>query len=164
MDFESLNDEDLVASYPALLAEMKRRGIIRTRNIVGDLGEYLAIRQYNATPGLPKLQAAPPGTHNVDALGRNGDRYTIKSTTGSVTGAFHGLPEKGSETVPEQRFEFVIVVVLNADYSIDRILELTWAQFLKHKRWHSRVRAWNLALNKELLADAKVVFDCKVAS
>ena len=156
--FEGLPDEELVASYPILLAELKKRGIIHSRNIVGDLGEYLAIRHYNNTPGLPKLQAAPIGTQNVDALSRNGERYTVKSTTGNLTGVFYGLPPKGSEILPDKKFEFLIVVVLNDDYSVKKMLELNWAQFLQHKKWHSRMAAWNISINKILLKDAKSVF------
>lgn len=159
--FENLNDDELVASYPAFLAELKKRGIIHSRNIVGDLGEYLAIRHYSRTAGLPKLQAAPIGTTNVDALSRDGDRYTIKTTTGSVTGVFYGLPAKGSSQLPEKKFEFLIIVVLGADYTVKKIVELNWTQFLSHKKWHSRMTAWNLSINRAVIKDAKIIFDAK---
>lgn len=158
MDFDKFNDDKLVQLYGDLLKELKRRGIIRSKNIVGDLGEHIAIRRYNSTSGLPKLQAAPPGTQNVDALSRNGDRYSIKSITGNVTGVFYGLPTKGSDEIPEKKFEFVIVVIFNDDYTVKRIVELTWMQFLKHKRWHSRMGAWNLPINKEVLKEGKTIY------
>ena len=164
MDFEKLSDDELVQSYGSLLKELKRRGIIRSKNIVGDLGEYIAIRHYNTTPGLPKLQAAPPGTQNVDALSRTGDRYSIKSITGNVTGVFYGLPPKGSDETPEKKFEFVIIVVFNNDYTVKRIIELIWAQFLEFKRWHSRMNAWNVPINKEVLEKAKTIYSTDGAS
>jgi hypothetical protein len=55
MDFSELSDNELVQAYSDVLKELKKREIIRTKNIVGDLGEYLAIDYYNRTPGLPKL-------------------------------------------------------------------------------------------------------------
>ena len=57
-------------------AELSSRGISVN---VGDLGEYLAIEYFNSTPGLPNLSKAPTGVKNVDALSRDGDRYSIKS-------------------------------------------------------------------------------------
>ena len=157
IDFESLNDAELIGSYSGLMQELKKRGIIHSRNLVGDLGEYLAIDYYKRTPGLPKLQPAPQGTQNVDALSRNGDRYSIKATTGRITGVFYGLPPKGSDATPDKKFEFVIIVMLDENYDLKRINEMTWDQFLTFKRWHSRIAAWNLSLNEDLLNSTKTI-------
>jgi hypothetical protein len=140
--------------------ELKERGLVRTRNIVGERGEFLAIAKYNETSGLPNLQAAPEGTQNVDALSRKGERYSIKTITepGTTTGVFYGLGEKDATEVPDKKFEFVVIVQLSKNYRPKRILELNWEQFLKYKKWHSTMRAWNLSVTKSLLADAKVIY------
>ena len=62
-----------------------------------NLGEYIVIDFYNKTPGLPNLSAAEIGTKNIDAISRNGERYSIKSTHSSTTGTFFGLEPKGSD-------------------------------------------------------------------
>jgi hypothetical protein len=126
---------------------------------LGDLGEYLVIQHYNKTSGLPKLQVAPPGTQNVDALSRKGDRYSIKATRGHGTGVFYGLSDKDSKEINEKKFEYVIIAQFDDDYILKRILELDWEAFLKNKRWHSRMRAWNLGISKKLIADSKIVLD-----
>jgi len=36
MDFEKCSDDELVQGYGSLLKELKRRGIIRSKNVVGD--------------------------------------------------------------------------------------------------------------------------------
>jgi len=164
MDFEKCSDDELVQGYGSLLKELKRRGIIRSKNVVGDLGEHIAIRSYNTIPRLPTLQAAPPGTQNVDALSRNGDRYSIKSVTGKVTGVFYGLPPKESAEIPERKFEFVIIVLFNNDYTLKRIIEFTWTQFLEFKRWHSRMNAWNVPVNKEVLEKSRTIYPTDGAS
>src|SRR5258708_40096671 len=56
--------------------EITARGL--TLN-VGQLGEILALHHFNNTPGLPKLIEAPKGAKNVDALSRDGDRYSINT-------------------------------------------------------------------------------------
>ncbi len=91
------------------IKELKRRKVIRTNNIVGELGEYLAIEIYNSKPGLPNLSPAPVGTENIDAISRKGDRYSIKSTSNNTTGVFYGLEEPVSNIPDNQKFEYVIV-------------------------------------------------------
>ncbi len=161
IDVESLNNEELWFTYSAIQQELKKRGGVRTNNMVGERGEFLAIEAYNLTKGLPKLQAAPEGTQNVDALSKKGERYSIKTVTepGSTTGVFHGLGEKDDKNIPEKKFEYVIIVQLYKSYLPKRILELSWDTFLKHKKWHSVMRAWNLSITKALLSDAKVILD-----
>jgi hypothetical protein len=158
-NFTSLSIKDLAKVYGQVITELKRRGAIRSKNVIGDLGESLAIEFYNTTPNLPKLQAAPTGTQNVDALSRNGERYSIKSTTSNITGVFYGLPPKGSEELPLQKFEYVIIVRFGQDYQPAGIYELTWEQFLEYKHWHSRMNAWNLSLNRKVIAASKMIFE-----
>lgn len=158
IDFSKLSGEDLVVAYGSLIKELRDRNIIRSKNVIGDLGEYLVIDYYNKTPGLPNLQAAPQGTQNVDALSRTGDRYTIKSTSGNVTGVFYGLPALDSKELPEKKFEFVIIVMFNKDYVLKRINQLTWEEFLFYKKWHSRMNAWNIPINNNLLSNTKTIF------
>ncbi|MBM7646580.1 hypothetical protein JOD45_002810 [Scopulibacillus daqui] len=162
--FKTMNDFELVEIYGQWLAELKVRNMIRTNNVVGELGEYLAIKYYQDTPRLPKLQAAPTGTQNIDAISINGDRYSIKSTTGNVTGVFYGLNDPQHSQEDKQKFEYVILVKFNKDFSLQKILELDWETFLKHKRWHKRMRAWNLSITKELINDSKVVFESESIS
>ena len=88
MNLDELNTTELIQTYSRIIKQLKKRGIIRTKNLLGDLGEYLAIEHFNNTSGMSNLQAAPAGTQNIDAISRNGDRYSIKSTTGNLTGVF----------------------------------------------------------------------------
>ena len=155
---KSLPEEELPHAYSCIIKELKDRGIIRSRNVMGDLGEYLVIRHYNNTPGLPNLSTAPQGTQNVDALSRRGDRYSIKTTTGRTTGVFFGLNDPESGLLEEQKFEYVIIAIFDKNLVLRRINELTWQDFLRYKKWHSRMRAWNLSVTQELLNNTKTIF------
>ena len=157
IDLTKWTTDELIDLYAGIPDALKERGVIRTNNFLGDLGEYIAIQHYNTTPGLPKLQAAPPGTQNVDAMSRNGERYSIKATRRNGTGVFYGLGDPASQQIDKQKFEYVIIVQFFDNFRVRKILELTWDQFLKHKRWHSRMRAWNLGISKALIADSKVL-------
>src|SRR3989338_10624589 len=130
--FSNKDNEELWLLYANAELELKKRGLVRTRNIVGERGEFLTIETYNSINGLPKLQAAPEGTKNVDALSRKGERYSVKtiSEPGSLTGVFYGIGDQ-DETNPEKKFEYVIIVVIDKHYRPRKVLELSWEQFLK---------------------------------
>ena len=159
----SLKDDDIWRLYGYVGTELRTRKLIRTRNIVGERGEFLAIKSYNTIAGLPNLQAAPEGTQNVDALSRKGERYSIKTITapGSTTGVFYGLGNLGDQDLPEQKFEFVVLVVIDKNYNLKKIFELSWKQFLKYRKWHKTMRAWNLSITKALSAEAKIIISEK---
>lgn len=154
-----MNTADIIKLYSATIKELKRREVIRTNNVVGELGEHLAIEHYNNTPGLPNLMKAPIGTENIDALSRKGERYSIKSTSTTTTGVFYGLEEKGSLVEDVQKFEYVIVCLFDDNYELHTILEMDWKTFLENKKWHSRMKAWNLAVTKKLKESCKIVYE-----
>lgn len=156
----SLKDDELWLAYARSIQELKKRGLVRTRNIVGERGEYLAVQTYNETAGMSNLQVAPEGTQNVDALSRKGERYSVKTITepGKMTGVFYGCGNKDDAEIPDKKFEFVIVVIIGQDYQLRHMYELTWDQFLEFRKWHSTMRAWNLSITRDLIAAAKVIY------
>jgi len=160
--FEKLNDLEIIKLYGNVVKELRSREIIRTKNVVGDLGERLAIDYYTNTVGLANLKDAPTGTQNIDAISRDGERYSIKALTANTTGVFYGLPHKGSDEPIQQKFEYLIIVKFNDSYELEKILELTWEQFLKYKKWHSRMTAWNVTLSKKLIDESKIIFDSNI--
>jgi hypothetical protein len=148
----ALSDEDLILLRAKLRAEMRKRGIADS---VGAVGEQLAIEHFRKTPGLPKLQMAPRGTKNVDALSRNGDRFSIKTVCeGSKTGTIY--PE--TEDREKQLFEHMLIVKLAEDWSLESIHQLPWTGFVKARSWDKRMNAWYVAFNKRALAPADVIF------
>lgn len=153
INFNDFNDEELISVYAEWIKELKIRNIIRTSNIVGEIGEYLAINYYNKTPGLPKLVPSAISTKSVDAISSNGERYTIKTVTTNTTGVFYGV-----DTIDNKLFEKLIIVELDKNYIMKRIIEIDWDTFFKHKHWHSRMQAFNLNITKDLINDSKIVF------
>lgn len=149
----------MIKKYSEIISLLKERGVIRSKNLLGDLGEYLAIEHFNKTPGLSNLQAAPTGTQNIDAISREGDRYSIKSTSGNLTGVFYGLESPDSTRTDKQKFEYVLLVSFNADYELKRIIRLNWNQFLSFKKWHKTMRAYNLSITKKLIDECDILYD-----
>ena len=154
-DIKSLTDQEVISLYPKTLQELKNRKIIRTNNLVGDLGEYWCIKKYNETAGLPKLQDAPESTKNIDAISVKGERYAIKSTSGSVTSTFASIPIN-DDTKP--LFEYVVLVLFDKAYVLKEIYELNWEQFLKFRRMKPPENKWNIRITKKLKEEAKRIF------
>lgn len=149
---------ELIEFYGNVVSEFRKRGMIRSKNVVGDLGEFVAIEFYNNTKGLPKLKAADISTKNVDAFSNKGDRYSIKSTTTTTSGTFFGIEKNVKADEVRPFFEYVILVKFDDMYQLELILEVDWDTFMKHKRWNSRMNAYHLMLTKNLIRDAKIIF------
>jgi len=133
-------------------AEMAARNISVD---VGDIGEKLAIEFFNSTPGLPNLMKAPKGAKNVDALSRDGERYSIKAImkakkTGTVYPDGHN-PDK-------QLFEHLLLVCLNLQYQMVAIYSFTWETFLKARAWDKRMNAWYVPVSGKRLRLAEKLF------
>jgi hypothetical protein len=152
-----MSDEDLVLMRAGLDTEMRRRKLAFS---VGEVGERLAIAYFNATAGLPKLQSAPRGTKNVDALSRNGDRYSIKAIcSAKKTGTIY--PDREDKT--KQLFEFILIVKLASDWSLKAVYELSWADFVRVRSWDSRMNAWYVGISNRTLGAATLVFEASEA-
>lgn len=51
--------------------------------------------------------------------------------------------------VPDhQKFEYVTIYKFDEDYELQTVMEIDWETFLKNKRWHRRMFAWNLLLTE----------------
>ena len=159
MDLSGLSITEIIELYSESIKELKLRRILRTNNVVGDLGEYLVLDHYSNSPELPTLNQVPVGTQNINAIGQDGKRYAIKSTSGHVTGVFYGLEPPESKKPDAPLFEYVIICKFDDSFMMQAIYQIDWNTFLKHKRWHSRMKAWNLAITQSLIADATIIFD-----
>ncbi|WII08084.1 hypothetical protein PED39_02485 [Methanomassiliicoccales archaeon LGM-RCC1] len=159
LDLSNLETGELIEAYGDCIALLKERNVIRTNNVVGDLGEYLVMEQYKKDTTLPNLTPAATGTKNVDAIGRNGKMYSIKTTTGSVTGVIYGLHTPDENVPDEKMFDYLVICRLDRNYRLKAIYQLDWDAFVRHKKWHSRMRAWNVCVSKEVIADSRIVYE-----
>jgi hypothetical protein len=147
-DLSLMDDADLLRLRAELHAELKRRGLSRS---VGQLAEKLAIDYFNRTPGCPKLLEAPTNTANVDALSRRGDRYSIK---GALDTRKTGTIYPNEDEPNRQLFEYLLIVQLNNDWTLQAIYEFDWPTFVKCRSWDKRMNAWYVGLAARTLAQA----------
>lgn len=145
-----LQDIELVRLRAALDVEMKRRKLAVS---VGQMAEQLAIQFFNGTSGRPNLQAAPVGTANVDALSRKGERYSIK---GILNAKKTGTIYPDSEDREKQLFEYILIVKMDCDWSLQAIYEMDWKTFCECRSWDRRMNAWYVGASAKTLSRATV--------
>jgi hypothetical protein len=158
MEIDKLETKDLIAAYSEIIIHLKIRGVIRSKNLLGDLAEFLVIDHYGKTPNLPNLQPAPTGTQNVDALSRKGERYSIKATSGNLTGSFWGLNAPGDPTPDPKKFEYLIVACFDNNFRLKKILQATWEVFIENKSWNKTMRCWKITTTKKFIHSCEVVY------
>ena len=161
-------DKSLIDHYEKVVAESEDNTLIRLRVIidaelvkrglllnVGERGERLCIEYFNSEAGLPKLLQSPTGAKNVDALSRDGDRYSIKTfMKAKKTGTIY--PDKNEK---KQLFEYLLIVSLSPHYELEGIYRYSWEQFLSVRAWDKRMNAWYIPLSKKRLRTAEVILE-----
>ena len=152
IDLSKYTDENLLDLRIQLDGELKKRKI---KFSVGELGETLTVGFFNRTPGLPNLQKAPTGVKNVDALSRDGHRYSIKSVqVAKKTGTIY--PDV---TKPDlQLFEFLVITQLDQNLQMRRLYRFSWEQFVALRAWDKRMNAWYVPLSENRLKKAEKLF------
>lgn len=145
VNLDPLDDIQLLELRAAVDAEARKRGLSFN---IGEIGEKLAISLFKERPDLPVLAPAPRGTKNIDAISREGNRYSIKTLQrAKKTGTVYPDPLDKDRKL----FEFILVVLLNDDLTLSRVVELDWEQFCAVRSWDIRMNAWYVARSKRAL-------------
>jgi hypothetical protein len=148
VDFTELTGRDLLKLRAEIDAELRRRGL---PSELGEIGEQIAIEFFASNPKLPVLAAAPRGTKNVDAISRDGDRYSVKTLMrAKKTGTVYPAPNDDKAL-----FEYMLIVMLDDSYELAGMFRLSWESFLKVRSWDKRMGAWYVSRSSRVLAAAE---------
>lgn len=157
-DDTTVSDEEVIRAFGDLLYAMKQRQIIRTKNIVGELGERYCHMTFNGANELPDLILEPTNSMDIDAKSDDGFTYSIKSvsaTSAKRTGSFHFSEEHDRL---DKRFDYLLVCILNDTMTLNSIYQFDWGLFWKLKSWSTTQKAWFLSLSKKNLVMADELF------
>ena len=171
IDYKSLTVNELVKQLSPsspVVEELTKRGVIRNRNYTGNIGEYFAIEFFNnfdtetytKTKDLPKLFRSGENSQDIDAKDGNGKGYSIKtiSKPTGTTGSFWN-PESIENN--EEKFSYLLIVILDKTFQVDKILELNWENFMKNKRYNKRMRNYNISVTNKLIEEFTIIFKNK---
>lgn len=148
ISLSDMSGRDLLKLRSAIDAELRGRGL---PSEPGEIGEQIAIGFFTANPKLPILAAAPRGTKNVDAISRDGERYSIKTLMrAKKTGTVYPAPDGDTRPL----FEYMLIVLLDDSYELAGMFRLSWESFLKVRSWDKRMNAWYVARSSRVLTAA----------
>ncbi|MGR9593670.1 DUF6998 domain-containing protein [Bacillus thuringiensis] len=158
-DYENMSISEGLEHYSRLMRMFKKKGVIRTNNFVGDVGEYVAIEHYNATPQLPNLRLVEIGAQDIDAVSDTNERYSIKASSGSATGIFRGLNPPNSNLPEKKKFEYVIVVLFNDDMKLRAMYEFDWESFLEVKLRSNTHKGWYINISEKSKRKSRIIYE-----
>lgn len=151
-----LSNDELLALRVRLDAELTSRGVNFS---VGEIGEKVTIEYFNSTPGLSNLIEAPKGAKNIDALSRDGDRYSIKTQMkAKKTGTIY--PD--TENPDKQLFEYLLIVKLSPYFQLEALHRFSWEVFLQVRAWDKRMNAWYIPVSNKRLDMAEKIYPNKI--
>jgi hypothetical protein len=123
---------------------------------VGEIGETIAITFFKNQPNLTNLQRAPTGTKSVDALSRDGERYSIKTIKdGSKTGTIYPDPLDKDK----QLFEYLLMVQINDNYELKSLHRFSWKQFLNVRKWDKTMNAWYISKSIKAFQNSECIYE-----
>jgi len=153
IDLHGKTEDELVSLQIQLHKEFKLRGI---KFSVGEIGETIAITFFKNIPSLKNLQRSPRGTKSVDALSRDGERYSIKTIKdGSKTGTIYPDPTDKDK----QLFEYLLIVQINDDYELKKLHRFSWKQFLEVRQWDKTMNAWYVPKTLKALKTGESLYE-----
>jgi hypothetical protein len=152
-----ISDEEIITAFATLMAAMRQRRIIRTKNVVGDLGERYAELIYRTHSQRGPITLVDTNSMDVDAKDSTGALYSIKTASPSTTrtGAFHLEKDHRDDN---KAFDYLIVVRVNDLLQPAGVFEFTWNSFWNAKQWNIREKAWFLPLSQKALSQGKCLF------
>lgn len=152
VDLKGLDDIKLLALHAAVASEARSRGLNFN---VGEIGEKIAINLFKERTDLPVLAPSPRGTKNIDAISREGNRYSIKTLQrAKKSGTIY--PDKSNKE--RQLFEFILIVIIHEDFTLERIVEFDWKQFCEVRSWDTRMQAWYVVRSNRALNSGRQIY------
>ena len=103
----------LLLQYNEILKKLRDNGIIRTSKLVGEYGEYVAIKKLG-------LELAKSGNRGYDAIDSNGKKYEIK-TRKSMS---YNKATKFEVRNKKLDFDFLICIVFDDDWNLTKFYKI----------------------------------------
>lgn len=149
MDLTTLTDSEVLGIWSDAMAELKRRGVIRSSNSpVADYAERLVAERLGLALVGQSMAA-------YDAVGSDGTRYQIKARRlpsnrfDRPLGAIRNLDQGG--------FDFLVIVLLGERFEMKGMWQLPIDLVREHARFRKHVNAHILRPSAAVLGDPRAI-------
>lgn len=137
-----LSVSQLLAQYRQILAELRRRGVIRTNNApTGDYAEWL-------TAQLMRGELAPNSEKSFDVSAPDGRRFQVKARVSPAEG------DRGTRQLSAFRswdFDDVVIILFEDDYSIRRAVQMPAEAMREAATYVAHTNSYRVIATDELL-------------
>jgi hypothetical protein len=148
MEYESYSDHDLLLAYVAVMAELRRRGVIRSsNNPVADYAEGLFARSLN-------LRLAGRSAAGYDAVDSAGLKYQIKGRR--VTPENPSTQLSHIRCLESRPFDVLAAVIFDATFSVDYAALIPPEVVLEQARFSAHANAHIFLFKRDVLSDPRV--------
>lgn len=144
---ENLTVAELLNCYTQILRALKERGVIRTKNLVGDIAEGLVATKLG-------LMLADNSNAGYDAIDADGMRYQVKSrlpteeNPSTELGAIRNLEKR--------EFDYLIGILLNAEFRTRHAVKVPYDTVVQHAKYKPSQKGHVLHLRGSWLKDPNV--------
>ena len=146
------NLKELINQIGEIHDELKRRDVIRTNNVLGEIGEYLVKEKYREL-GYDMVLESTSKQHYDARVGTV--KYAIKSVTSKSTGVvrIEGIDTVEKLEKSEKKFDYFVICELGRTYNLKNIYELSWDCFVKYASYHKTSHGFQITLSDKIRKD-----------
>lgn len=143
-DLQDESDAALIRLYGEVMAEMRKRQIVRSaNNPIADIAERLVASYYGVDP-------EPPNSKTYDVVTRTGATIQVKALRRTSSSRRNLSPLRSLD------FDFVAAVIFALDMRVDAVLLVPVSVVREHMRWSKTWGANCLSITDRLQKDDRV--------
>ena len=131
-ELQAMSEVELLQAHSAVIGELHRRKVVKTENNpLGDYTEWLVCNRLG-------LEAQGPSQAGFDATDHQGVRYQIKGRRSEANSVQFSPIRK----LEDHRFDFVIAVIFNGDYSVRLAIKVSYKAVPTLSRYRAYINGY----------------------
>jgi hypothetical protein len=143
-NLEDRTDAELITLYGAMMAEMRRRAIVRSaNNPIADIAERLVARHYGVDP-------EPPNSKAYDVVTGNGTTIQVKALRRT------SKSRRNLSPLRSLYFDYIAAVIFENDMQLQAVLLVPVEVVREYMRWSKTWGANCLSITDRLQNDRRV--------
>jgi hypothetical protein len=137
-------DSQVVELYGEVMAELHRRGVVRSgNNPIADMAEHVIADYYGVEP-------EPPNTKSWDVTTKDGTRIQVKALRRTRAS------RRNLSAIRTLDFDVLAAVVFEVDMRLSEAIFVPIVAVREQMRWSNTWKANRISLTKRLLSDPRV--------
>jgi hypothetical protein len=125
MDLSSLSTQELLIFRNKIIQELENRGVLRTKNLVGDYAEWLVSKEMG-------LDLKEPNNRGFDATDSQGKRYEIKCRRIYASWQLEVKEDN------KERFDYLVALIVDDKFNVKIAFQIPRDVFFEYGQINNR--------------------------